>query len=170
MSCYTVIFDCYDWLPSYGEYAIVIHPRGKGCDKKNHGGCIVVDIYYDNQNDETNGEYPFAKRSYIFKFVSCFYQGIWSYERGGLYPVCPRTPCHTKEDNLFLNVLYETNHSLLAKQWDEYWKKRGYNENKNRQFTQHFRDAGTLIDVICEDVELTDETLVKTAEWEWERL
>lgn len=42
MQCYTTIFDCFEWLPGYGENDIVIHPRGKGCDRKKHGGCIIV--------------------------------------------------------------------------------------------------------------------------------
>lgn len=158
MECYTVIFDSFKWLPHYGENTIVIHPRKKGC--------ITVDIYYDNNNKENEQEYPFAKRSYIFKSVSSFYEGIWSKERGGIDPICPVTPCKTNAYQP-TGVLFEINNSLLAKEWDEYRIKNGYKDPIiNRHFRQYFWEYPIMIDVVCEDVELTDEIFLKTEEGE----
>ena len=146
MECYTTIFDSYEWLPPYGENHVSVDAN-------------VVTIHYDNPHDETNKEYPFAKRSYIFDGISSFCESVFP----GV--ACSTFDCNTDEKMSF-NVLFEINYSEQAKKWNEYWQKTSFTfMYKNRHLCQFFTTSNTAINVICTGVTLSDEVLLKTAEW-----
>lgn len=179
---YTEVFDTSSWFPEYGENFIKYYTIANK---------LFIEVFYDNVNDKTNNEYPFAKRSYIFDNIYSFYQGKWSIKGGGVLPMRAEPVYSMSVLDFILNKFFghgyltrgslnspilsnlsELHNSLLVKEWKKFYEKKHPHTrdlihlkskkiNDLHHYVYFFQDSDIMIEVICSSVQLSEEELLK---------